>query len=52
MELLNDDSNPKPRFTPKTRYKSPTEEERLSELNNLDRDEVTEDFSDSPFLDK
>lgn len=28
------------------------EEARLSDLNNLDRKEVTEDFSDSPHLNK
>ena len=29
-----------------------SDDDRLSELNNLGRKEVTEDFSDSPFLDK
>ena len=44
-----------------TRYKPPhyrsslgidQEEKTLSELNNLGRDEVAEDFSDSPHLNK
>jgi hypothetical protein len=40
------------RFIPsRRRPKIVDEEERsLSELNNLDREEMTEDFSDSPFL--
>lgn len=56
--LLDDD--PKPRYTPPTlskrRYVSEhdrlSEEQRLSELNNLERTEATEDFGDSPFADR
>lgn len=37
----------------KKKTEEPTEEElRMSELNNFDHDEVTEDFSDSPFADR
>lgn len=55
MGLLDDVP---PRYTPPTgkRYRSPhdklSEEERLSELNNLERGEVTEDYSDSPHADR
>ena len=53
--LLDDD--PTPRFVPKTKgYQSPydrmSEERRLEELNNLEREELTEDYSDSPFADR
>ena len=53
MGLL-DDNNYTPRFKPKQRkYKDTlTEEERMSELNNTDRPELTEDFSDSKFADR
>lgn len=34
-------------------FQGPTDEEiRQSELNNFDRDEMSEDFSDSPFADR
>lgn len=33
------------------KYRPPSEEENLSDLNNLGMDEVEDDFSDSPFLD-
>lgn len=54
------DSDPKPRYTPpsgsKRGYVSEhdrqTEEQKLSELNNLERGEVTEDFGDSAFADR
>lgn len=54
MGLLDDF---KPRFQPKPKtYRSPhdtqTDEQRLSELNNMDRSEVTEDYSDSPHADR
>lgn len=45
----------KPPFTPKVytdRRARMTEEQRLEELNNMGRDEVTEDFEDSPFADR
>lgn len=35
----------------KPKQKRATFEENMSALNNLDRKEVTEDFSDSPYLD-
>lgn len=56
MGLL--DPDPKPRYTPPKptgafrREAEDKQEERDSELNNLGRDEVTEDFSDSPFNDR
>lgn len=56
MGLL-DDVKPRympPRFRSK-KYKSGFDEqdqERLSEINNMDRKEVTEDFGDSPFADR
>lgn len=58
MGLLDD--NPVPLYKPpvggKKLYISEhdrlTEEERLSELNNLERGETTEDFGDSPFADR
>lgn len=42
------------RFTPKVTnfHGRMKEEDRLAELNNLGRSTVTEDFSDSPHLDK
>lgn len=56
MGLLDDVP---PRFDAKNLgkgYRSPhdrqTEEEKLSELNNLGRGEVTEDYSDSPHADR
>lgn len=57
MGLLDDD-NYTPRFTPKKKTgrfhnESPLEQEnRDAELNNLNRDEVTEDFGDSPHADR
>tara|TARA_R100001086_G_scaffold170822_2_gene93338 strand:- start:953 stop:1132 length:180 start_codon:yes stop_codon:yes gene_type:complete len=54
MGLLDDDYVPP--FKPKERrYRKQTalsQESRDSELNNLEREEVTEDFSDSPFADR
>lgn len=52
MGLLDD---VKPPYVPpvyRDRRSRMTEEQRLAELNNLDRDEVTEDFEDSPFADR
>lgn len=37
-------------YAPKQRFHVPTEEENMSALNNDGRDEMTDDFSDSPFL--
>lgn len=58
MSLL-DDTGYTPRFTPgksKKRYTAEnefkSEEEKLSELNNMGREEVTEDYSDSPHADR
>lgn len=59
MGLLDDDGY-KPRYTPPTGskrvYRSEhdrqSEEQKLSELNNMDREEATEDFGDSPFADR
>lgn len=39
-------------YKPPTRIGIQKEEERLAELNNLNHKEITEDFSDSPFLEK
>lgn len=39
-------------YTPPRTHHLLKEEARLSELNNLGRKEVTEDFSDSPHLNK
>lgn len=56
MGLLDDDY--KPRFTPKkgrvyrSEHDSQTEEQKLTELNNLERKENTEDFADSPHADR
>lgn len=57
MSLLDDECKNDGKFTPKPRrYRSPhdfqSDEERLGELNNLGRGEVTEDFSDSPHADR
>lgn len=59
MGLL-DFKEPKPLYTPPTQGKrvyrdahaGMTEEQKLKELNNLDRGEVTEDFEDSSFADR
>lgn len=56
MGLLDDDYKA-PWTPPKSdkRYKRQTalsQEARDAELNNHDRGEVTEDFSDSPFADR
>ena len=53
MGLLDFDDTYVPPFTPKEGRKAVkqtalSQESRDSELNNLDHDEVTEDFSDSP----
>ena len=55
--LLNDDSVKPPVFIPKksSRFHNESaleQESRDSELNNLDLEEVTEDFSDSKFADR
>lgn len=57
MGLL--DNDPAPRYQPPSqgkRYRSEhdrlSEEQKLSELNNMDRGEVTEDYSDSPHADR
>lgn len=44
--------NPKKLYTPPARNNLLKEEVRFAELNNFDRDFVTEDFSDSPHLNK
>lgn len=57
MGLL-DFEEPKPRYTPPKptgafrREAEDTQEQRDAELNNMDREEVTEDFGDSPFSDR
>lgn len=55
MGLLDDDYVP-PWVAPKPkRFENQTaltQEHRDKELNNLDRPELTEDFSDSPFADR
>ena len=56
MGLL-DFQDPKPLFDPKKKSgfhnESPlAQEERDAELNNLDRKEVTDDYSDSNFADR
>lgn len=52
MSILDFDDTYKPPFNPRRPRKAePTEEERLAELNNLGRDEIRGDFSDSPHLD-
>lgn len=51
MGLLDNDREYTPRYSRKKYRKRYTEEENLSALNNLDREEVTDDFSDSPHLD-
>ena len=55
MGLLDDDY--KPLWTPPKpkRFRKETDlsqQQRDDELNNHDRKEVTEDFSDSPFADR
>lgn len=56
MGLLDDDYTP--RFQPKDRTghhrrsSDDTQQDRDEELNNLGREEVTEDFSDSPHADR
>lgn len=53
-----DENDYKPRYTPPKgkKYRSPydslSEEKKLSELNNMDREGVTEDFGDSPHADR
>lgn len=58
MGLLDFDDTYVPPFKPKEHGKKAvkqtalSQEGRDSELNNHGRDEVTEDFSDSPFADR
>lgn len=57
MGLLDDD-NYTPRYIPPkktgrfSRESAEAQEARDTELNNMDREEVTEDFGDSPFSDR
>ena len=57
MGLLDFEDTFVPRFDPKEsrKYRKQTalsQEARDAELNNMDHDEVTEDFGDSPFADR
>jgi len=56
MSLLDDNYTPPYKPPHKTgryaRESAEMQQERDSELNNLDRTEVTEDFGDSPFADR
>lgn len=56
MGLLDDDYVPPYQPPKKTdrfaRESAETQEARDAELNNMDHDEVTEDFGDSPFADR
>lgn len=50
-KLVETQKQPTP-YTPPRTHHLLKEEERLSELNNLGRKPVTEDFSDSKFADR
>lgn len=52
MGLLDFDDHYKPPFSPPRAEKKRSEEENLSELNNLGRKHVSEDFEDSPHADR
>lgn len=52
MAILDFEDTYKPPFHPKARGRVLSEEERLSELNDLGRKEVTQDFGDSPFANR
>lgn len=54
MGLLDFDEHYTPRYRPPRANKEErlSEEQNLSELNNLGHEKVTEDFSDSPFADR